>query len=80
MAGERSVEDAVREVMADVLGIEVASINDNTARDNTLGWDSANHITLTLALEDEFGLTLDVGEIEGMLTFADIVQIISSKL
>jgi acyl carrier protein len=80
MAREQSTEDAVKAVMADILGVEPASINGDTARDNTLGWDSANHITLTLALEEEFHIAFDVNEIENMFTFTDIVQVIDSKL
>lgn len=77
---ERNVEQTVRAVMVDVLGLEPGAINSNTARDNTPDWDSANHITLTLALEEEFGITFDVSEIESMFSFDEIVQVIESKI
>lgn len=77
---QRDIEHIVRSILADVIGIEPGQINGNTARDNTPGWDSVNHITLTLALEEEFGITFDVTEIEGMFCFADIVQVIEVKV
>ena len=77
---ERNVEKVVKAVIADVLGVDPKSIDANSSRDNTPGWDSANHITLSLALEDEFAITLDVSEIESMFSFAEIMQVIEAKL
>ncbi len=66
--------------MADVLGLDPGAITDGTARDNTSAWDSANHITLTLALEEEFGIAFDVDELESMFSFADVIQVLQTKL
>ena len=77
---ERNIEESVKAVIADVLGVDPESIGADASRDNTPGWDSANHITLSLALEDEFSIALEVGEIESMFSFADIVQVIEAKI
>lgn len=74
-----SIEDTVRAVMADVLGVEPGSIGDDASRDSIPAWDSANHISLTLALEQEFAIALDVAEIESLQSFADIVALLESK-
>ena len=66
--------------MADILAIEADTINANTARDTTPGWDSANHLTLMLSLEEEFGITFEVTELESMFTYADIIQCLESHL
>jgi acyl carrier protein len=76
---ERDFEEAVKAVMSDVLGLDPATITDATARDNTAAWDSANHISLVLALEEEFEITFDVAEFEAMLTFSDIIQLLEAK-
>jgi acyl carrier protein len=47
-----NLEQRIREILADILGIDVAQIGDSTAFDRTPGWDSANHINLVVALED----------------------------
>ena len=78
MQGE--LEPAIRRVMADVLDIDAESIRDDTSADNVPHWDSANHIQLVLALEEEFSISFDVTEIEAMFSFLDIVQMVQSKL
>jgi len=76
----RNVEQAVKDVMAIVLNIDAAGIDDNTSMDNTPGWDSANQINLVLALEEEFSISFDVSEFELMVSYFDVVQVVSSKL
>lgn len=76
----RNVEQAVKDVMAIVLNIDAASIDDSTSMDNTPGWDSANQINLVLALEEEFSISFDVSEFELMVSYFDVVQVVSSKL
>ena len=49
----KNVDQTIRELMSIILNIEAARIDDGTSMDNTPGWDSANHINLILALEDE---------------------------
>jgi len=48
--------------------------------DNTPGWDSANHINLVLALEEEFSISFEVSEFEMMTTYFDVVQVVSAKI
>lgn len=74
------LERRVREILADILGLEVGQVDDDAALDRTPGWDSANHINLVVALEEEFALTLDVAEIDTMLTFMDVVRTVEARL
>lgn len=76
----KNVEQAVKDVMAIVLNIDAASIDDSTSMDNTPGWDSANQINLVLALEEEFSISFDVSEFELMVSYFDVVQVVSSKI
>ena len=73
-------EQRIREIMADILQLDPAKIDENTSVDNTPKWDSANHISLILALEEEFSIAFDVDEIEQMLTYFDITQAVAAKL
>jgi acyl carrier protein len=43
-------------------------------------WDSGNHISLVLALEEEFGVSFEVSEIEAMTSFVDVVSTLEHKL
>lgn len=66
--------------MAVVLNIDAARIDDDTSMDNTPGWDSANHISLVLALEEEFSVSFEVTELEMMTSYFDIVGVVGAKL
>lgn len=72
-------EQRIRQIMADILHLDSAQIDERTAMDNTESWDSANHISLVLALEDEFSIAFDVAEIEAMTSFLDVVQVVAAK-
>ena len=76
----KNVEQTVRDVMSIILNLNAAEINDNTSMDNTPDWDSANHINLVLALEEEFSISFEVSEFELMVSYFDVVQVVSAKL
>jgi acyl carrier protein len=74
------LEARVRQILAELLGLSIVEIDERTAFDRTPGWDSANHINLVVALEEEFSIALDVAEIDTMLTFPDVVRTVEAKL
>ena len=74
-----NIEQRIKELMADILHLDPAKIDENTSVDNTPKWDSANHISLVLAIEEEFSIAFDVDEIEQMLSFFDITQSVAAK-
>ncbi len=65
--------------MADLFQLDPARIDETASMDTIDAWDSANHISLVLALEDEFGISFDVSEIEAVTSFSDLVQTVASK-
>lgn len=48
----------VKKVMASVLEVEEASLNDDSSMDNVPGWDSLKQMNLVLALEESFGVSI----------------------
>ena len=76
----KNVDQSIRELMSIILNIDAARIDDGTSMYNTPGWDSANHINLILALEDEFSISFEVSEFELMVSFFDLVQVVEAKL
>ncbi|MEF8746800.1 MAG: acyl carrier protein [Candidatus Accumulibacter propinquus] len=76
----RNVEQSIKELMSIILNIDAAQIDDSTSMDSTPGWDSANHINLVLALEEEFSISFEVSEFELMVSFFDIVQVVEAKI
>jgi acyl carrier protein len=75
----KNIEQTIKDLMAIVLNIDAAKIDDDTSMDNTPGWDSANHINLVLALEEEFSISFEVAEFESMVSYFDIVQVVGAK-
>lgn len=76
----KNVEQTIKELMSIILNIDAAKIDDSTSMDNTPGWDSANHINLVLALEEEFSISFEVSEFEMMVSFFDVVQVVGAKI
>ena len=74
------MEKKIIEILADVLNIDPNSIDESTSMDNTASWDSMNHLNVCFGIEQEFGISLEVFEMESMTSFYDIVQVVSAKL
>jgi len=51
-------EDKLKQVLADVFGIDVRTINETSSVDTVENWDSLRHLNLVLALEEKFNVTL----------------------
>ena len=61
-----SIKERILQVMATVLETEVATLNENSSSDTIEAWDSLKHLTLILALEEEFAISIpdeEVGEL-----------------
>jgi len=74
------MEEQIRQILADVLGLDATTIDGSTSTDNTESWDSLAHINIVSALEQEYGITLDIDEIESMQSLYDIMEILDRKL
>jgi acyl carrier protein len=75
-----SLQNVVRQIMGDVFATDPSSIDEKWRMGTIEQWDSGNHIILVLALEEEFGVSFDVSEIDTMVSFMDVVSTLKSKL
>jgi len=57
----------------------VDDVDDDTSVTSLQQWDSLAHITLILALEEEFGLSFTPDEAAEMLSVPDIERILASR-
>ncbi len=73
------MQEKAKTVLADVLRIDPKRVDAGLSRDNCPEWDSLKHITLVMALEEEFGVTFEVDEIESMQSFGDVMRILAAK-
>ena len=68
-------ENALQQVMAAVLEVPADSIGPATDMDTVEAWDSLRHLTLVLALEEEFGVHIPDEE-AGSITSYPLVRLV----
>jgi acyl carrier protein len=74
------VEQRVRGVLADVFGMDQASIGPDTSTDTVEGWDSLHHLTVVLSLEEEFDIQFNDEETLSLVNFPLIALIVREHL
>ncbi len=74
------MENKIKEVMADVFDIDAASINEKSSIDTIDNWESLTHLNFIMSLEETFEITIEDEEIEKMISFLTIKEIIQIKL
>jgi acyl carrier protein len=74
-----SLKDRVREIVSSVFNVPIEQVTLTTSHDTVKNWDSANIISLLLALESEFGITLNVDEATNLLSVQAILDILHKK-
>ena len=74
------VYERLNEVFCDVFDDEDISVNDETTSKDVEGWDSLEHINLVNAVEQEFGVKFDMGQIVSMKNVGEMVNIIMEQL
>lgn len=75
-----TVELRVRSVIADVFGLDPDEVGLETSTQTIEVWDSLQHLTMILALEDEFDIQLDDAETVAAVSFPVITEIVRDHL
>ena len=66
----------VEEVVARVFGADPGSIDDSSSPESVEGWDSMGHLNLVTALEQDFNVSIDIGDVMEMVTVKKIREIL----
>ena len=74
------VFEKLNEVFRDVFEDDDITVNDATTAADIEDWDSLEHINLVNAIEQEFGMKFNMGQIVTMKNVGEMVDIIISKL
>ena len=74
-----NLENKIKEIIIDKLGIEESEITESASFTNDLGADSLDTVELVMAFEEEFGSEISDSEAEKILTVGDAVKFIESK-
>lgn len=74
------IEERVRAVIADVFGLDPGEVGPQTSIDDVEAWDSLQHLTVVLALEEEFDVQLDDEETIAAVSVPMIAEIVREHL
>lgn len=72
-------EDTLKQVMATMLKVDTAAINEDSSMDTMPNWDSLRHMNLVLALEDEFKVAIP-DEDAGNITSFKLIKLVLEDL
>ena len=67
-------------VFQDVFDDESIEVHDETTSDDIEDWDSLEHINLIAAVEQEFGVKFNMGQVVSMKNVGEMVDIILSQI
>jgi len=70
----------LKQVVSDILEMDIDDINENSSSDNIEQWDSLSHIKLVMAIEAEFNVKLTPDDMMDMLSVKLIKMILVEKL
>lgn len=74
------MNEKLRSVVAEVLGIPVGQVTESTSADTEDAWDSLRHMNIIFALEDAFGILFTDDEINRLVSVAQIEEIVAGKV
>jgi acyl carrier protein len=73
----QSSEVKLKQVFADVFGVNSNSIDENSSVDTIQKWDSFNHMKLVLALEEQFDVRFQIEQTIEMLSYPLVKTVLS---
>ena len=73
------MENNIKELLAEVLEMDISEITADLSQENCSKWDSLQHLNIMVELEDVFDLSFEPEEIADMVTIEKIIDIVKSK-
>ena len=73
MQNDLDLTARVREIMADTFGMDEDELPDDVSQQSCRRWTSLQHMTLMVALEEEFSTRLSMADMASMKSLPQIV-------
>jgi len=73
------MEMKLKQIMANVLKVQLDEINEGTTIENVESWDSLSHMQLILTIEEQFGVKLAEEDFLMMTSFNEIKRILKNR-
>ncbi len=74
------LEQRIKEIIADQLGVEVEKLNPSAKFVEDLGADSLDVVELIMAFEEEFGIEIPDEDAEKIRTVGDVLDYLKEKV
>jgi acyl carrier protein len=74
------IQSRVREIVADVLGIDDLELTPSMAAVDVEGWDSLANVQIIVAIEKSFGIRFSTGEIASIENVRALIERIAAHL
>ena len=71
--------EKVRGIAADVLQVDAQGLTAESSPQTVENWDSVQHLNLVLALEGQFGFTIEPEEMDSMKNLGGIANLVAAK-
>jgi acyl carrier protein len=75
-----NIEQRVKEIIVEQLGVDPAEVVDKAHLANDLGADSLDHIEIIMAMEEEFGTEIPDEEAEKLYVVSDLVKYVTDTV
>ena len=75
-----SIEERVKKIVAEQLGVKEEDVKNEASFVEDLGADSLDSVTLVMALEDEFGGSINDNDAKSLATVGDVISYISRRV
>jgi acyl carrier protein len=75
----KAIDERLTSVFRDAFDNDGIVITDTTTSADVDGWDSFGHIYLIGAIEEEFGMKFSMGEVTGMHSVGEMVDIVAER-
>lgn len=76
---EKSIEERVKEIIVEQLGVNPEQVTPNASFIDDLGADSLDTVELVMAFEEEFSVEVPDEDAEKLTTVGDVVRYIEEK-
>ena len=80
MTTDNEILVRVRDVIAKVFGDDDVVVHSSTTAADVEGWDSVSNIEVMIALEREFGIRFNTGEMASVANVGELVTLIAGRL
>ena len=70
----------IKTIAADLFGVPASSIDDRSSPESISGWDSVQHVSLVMTVEERFSVTIEPEEVDRITRIGDVVALVREKM